>query len=217
MSLGQRLKQVRVEKGFSQADVADFLNISRQSISRWETDKAYPDIDNLVELSKYYEISIDELLTETKVLQQEINKKTKQMNKNIQEIENKQRKLNQLLSSDSDESWILLLFTVFSIAIAPFGLIAIPLVLWRNKKDNQFYKLIIFLSVLIIIYNIYILQLVTRKINRVHGKVTKIARRIFPAGNENVQLSKDLYSVTVFKYVSGSPFKIRSAYSKGAL
>ena len=35
MSLGQRLKQVRVEKGFSQADVADFLNISRQSISRW--------------------------------------------------------------------------------------------------------------------------------------------------------------------------------------
>lgn len=159
MSLGQRLKRVRVEKGFSQADVADFLNISRQSISRWETDKAYPDIDNLVELSKYYEISIDELLTETKVLQQEINKKTKQMNKNIQEIENKQRKLNQLLSSDSDESWILLLFTVFSIAIAPFGLIAIPLVLWRNKKDNQFYKLIIFLSVLIIIYNIYILQL----------------------------------------------------------
>ena len=63
------------------------------------------------------------------------------------------------MSSDNDESRILLLFTVFSIAIAPFGLIAIPLVLWRNKKDNQFYKLIIFLAVLIIIYNIYILQL----------------------------------------------------------
>ena len=159
MSLGQRLKQVRVEKGFSQSDVADFLNISRQSISRWETDKAYPDIDNLVELSKYYEVSIDELLTETKVLQQEINQKTEQMNKNIEEIEKNQKKLNELLSSDSDESWVLLLLTVFSIAIAPFGLIAIPLVLWRNKKDNQFYKLIIFLAVLIIIYNIYILQL----------------------------------------------------------
>lgn len=156
MTLGTRLKQVRVEKGFSQADVAKFLNISRQSISRWETDKAYPDIDNLVELSKYYEVSIDELLTETKHLQQEINQKTEQMNKNIQEIENKQRKLNQLLSSDSDESWVLLLFTVFSIAIAPFGLIAIPFILWRNKKDNQFYKLIIFLSALIFIYNIHV-------------------------------------------------------------
>jgi len=156
MTLGTRLKQVRVEKGFSQADVAEFLNISRQSISRWETDKAYPDIDNLVELSKYYEVSIDELLTETKHLQHEINEKTEQMNKNIQEIENKQRKLNQLLSSDNDESWVLLLFTVFSIAIAPFGLIAIPFILWRNKKDNQFYKLIIFLSAFIFIYNIHV-------------------------------------------------------------
>ncbi|MGX7024956.1 helix-turn-helix domain-containing protein [Vagococcus hydrophili] len=159
MTLGRRLKQVRVEKGFSQAEVADFLNISRQSISRWETDKAYPDLDNLVELSKYYEVSIDELLTETKVLQHEINQKTDQMNKNIEEIEKKQQKLNQLLSSDSDESWVLLLFTALSIAIAPFGLIALPLVLWRNKKDNQFYKLIVFLSILIFVYNIYVLQL----------------------------------------------------------
>lgn len=157
MTLGKRLKKVRIEKGFSQAEVADFLNISRQSISRWETDKSYPDIDNLVELSKYYEVSIDELLTETKVLQQEINEKTEQMNKNIEEIEEKQKKLNYLLSSDTDESWVLLLFTVFSIAIAPFGLISIPLILWRNKKDNQFSKLIIFLSILIFLYNINVL------------------------------------------------------------
>lgn len=159
MTLGKRLKQVRVEKGFSQAEVADFLNISRQSISRWKTDKAYPDLDNLVELSKYYEVSIDEILTETKVLQHEINQKTEQMNQNMEEIEKKQQKLNQLLSSDSDESWVLLLFTTLSIAIAPFGLIALPLVLWRNKKDNQFYKLIVILSVLIFVYNIYVLQL----------------------------------------------------------
>jgi len=159
MTLGQRLKKVRVNKGYSQNDVATFLNISRQSISRWETDKAYPDIDNLVELSKYYEVSIDELLTETKKLQQEINEKTEQMNKNIEEIENKQKKLHQILSSDNDESWILLLFTVFSIAIAPFGLISIPLILWRNKTDNQFSKLIIGLSILIFIYNVYILYL----------------------------------------------------------
>ncbi|EOT46484.1 MULTISPECIES: helix-turn-helix domain-containing protein [Enterococcus] len=159
MTLGQRLKKVRVDKGYSQNDVATFLNISRQSISRWETDKSYPDIDNLVELSKYYEVSIDELLIETKELQQEINEKTEQMNKNIEEIEGKQKKLNQLLSVDNDESWILLLFTVFSIAIAPFGLISIPLILWRNKTNNQFSKLIIGISILIFIYNFYILYL----------------------------------------------------------
>ncbi|MHC5228067.1 helix-turn-helix domain-containing protein [Enterococcus sp. LJL99] len=159
MTIGQRLKKIRLDKGYSQNDVATFLNISRQSISRWETDKAYPDIDNLVELSKYYEVSIDDLLTETKVLQQEINEKTEQMNRNIEEIEDTQKKLHQLLSSDNDESWLLLLFTVFSIAIAPFGLIAIPLILWRNKTDNQFSKLIICLSILIFIYNIYILYI----------------------------------------------------------
>jgi len=35
-------------------------------------------------------------------------------------------------------------------------LIAVPLILWRNKKDNQFYKIIIFLSALIFIYNIHV-------------------------------------------------------------
>lgn len=157
MTLGKRLKQIRVNKGFSQADVASFLNISRQSISRWETDKSYPDIDNLVELSKYYEISIDELLTKTKHLQQEVKQETEQMNKDINKIENNHKKLDQFLSSDSDVSWVLLLFTVFSIAIAPFGLIAIPLIFWRNKKENQFYILILCLSVFIFIYNIHVL------------------------------------------------------------
>lgn len=159
MCFGTFIKKQRIIKGYSQQEIAIHLGIKRQAVSRWETDKAYPDIDNLVELSKYYEVSIDELLTETKVLQQEINEKTEQMNKNIEEIENKQKKLHQLLLSDNDESWILLLFTVFSIAIAPFGLISIPLILWRNKTDNQFSKLIICLSILIFIYNIYILYL----------------------------------------------------------
>ena len=157
MYFGTYIKNERILKGKSQKDLAKALGIKRQSISKWETDKAYPDIDKLVELSKYYDVSVDELLTETKVLQQEINEKTAQMNKNIQEIEDRQKKLNQLLHSDSDESWVLLLMTVFSIAIAPFGLIAIPLILWRNKKENQFYKLILFLSCFIFIYNIHVL------------------------------------------------------------
>lgn len=160
MNLGSKLKEARINKGFSQSDVAELLNISRQSISRWETNKSYPDIDNLVELSKYYEVSIDALLTETKTLQHEINEKTDQINKNIEEIEDKQKKLNALLSTtSSDESWILLMFSVLSIAIAPFGLISIPLVLWRNKKENQFNRLIIIVSILIFIYNIYCMYL----------------------------------------------------------
>ena len=70
MALGERLKESRVTKGFSQGDVAEYLNISRQSISKWENNNSYPDLDNLVKLSTYYGVSIDELLKENQNLKQ---------------------------------------------------------------------------------------------------------------------------------------------------
>lgn len=68
MALGERLKESRINKGFSQGNVAEYLSISRQSISKWENGNSYPDLDNLVKLSVYYEVSIDELLKENQVL-----------------------------------------------------------------------------------------------------------------------------------------------------
>ena len=62
--LGGKLKSSRVKKGFSQNDVAEELHISRQSISKWENDISYPDLDNLVKLSTYYQVSTDYLLKE---------------------------------------------------------------------------------------------------------------------------------------------------------
>lgn len=66
MSLGDQLKKSRINKGYSQGDVAKQLNISRQSISKWENSNSYPDLDNLVKLSTYYDISIDDLLKKIK-------------------------------------------------------------------------------------------------------------------------------------------------------
>ena len=62
--LGGKLKSSRVKKGYSQNDVAEELHISRQSISKWENDISYPELDNLVKLSTYYQVSIDHLLKE---------------------------------------------------------------------------------------------------------------------------------------------------------
>lgn len=59
---GKRLKKLREGKNLSQEMVAEELNISRQAISRWENDKAFPDIENLKLLSELYEVSIDELV-----------------------------------------------------------------------------------------------------------------------------------------------------------
>ena len=65
MGLAERLKENRERLGLSQGDVAEKLNITRQSISRWETGKGAPDLDNLVLLSKLYQVSTDELLKES--------------------------------------------------------------------------------------------------------------------------------------------------------
>ena len=62
MNLGKNLKEAREKAGYSQSDVAEKLNISRQSVSRWENGWSSPDIDNLIVLSQIYKIPIDVLL-----------------------------------------------------------------------------------------------------------------------------------------------------------
>ena len=62
MNLSEKLKNAREKAELSQKDVAEALNNSRQSVSKWETGKAYPDIDNLIILSELYNVSVDYLI-----------------------------------------------------------------------------------------------------------------------------------------------------------
>lgn len=63
MTFGERLYQLRKQKYISQEELADIMNVTRQSISKWELDQTYPDIDNLVALAKYFDVSVDFLVT----------------------------------------------------------------------------------------------------------------------------------------------------------
>lgn len=62
MTIGERIKQLRSEKGFSQEKLAEQLNVSRSAVAKWETDGGVPEIDNLLQLSSVFGISIDELV-----------------------------------------------------------------------------------------------------------------------------------------------------------
>lgn len=62
MEFSKKLYELRKEKSFSQEELADKLNVARQTISKWENGTTTPDTNNLIELSKIFEISIDELL-----------------------------------------------------------------------------------------------------------------------------------------------------------
>jgi transcriptional regulator with XRE-family HTH domain len=62
MNLGEQLKKLRESKEFSQEDVAKKIGVTRQAVYKWENDKSYPDIDNLILLSEMYNITLDELI-----------------------------------------------------------------------------------------------------------------------------------------------------------
>ena len=63
MSLGENIYRLRTAKNMSQGDLADALGVSRQSISKWETDGATPELDKLVKLAGLFGVTLDELVT----------------------------------------------------------------------------------------------------------------------------------------------------------
>lgn len=73
MSLGNSLFNARKKKGLSQEDVAQKLQVSRQTISKWELDETLPDIYQAKKLANLYQLSLDELIDfdfETKEIQE---------------------------------------------------------------------------------------------------------------------------------------------------
>ncbi len=62
MTFAQKLKDLRTRAGMSQEKLAERVGVSRQAITKWETDKGAPDMDNLMALSDLFGVSVDELL-----------------------------------------------------------------------------------------------------------------------------------------------------------
>ncbi len=155
MELANNLKYYREKAGFTQEQVANELRITRQSISRWENGKSYPDLDNLVLISELYQVSIDHLIKENEEL-------FKKIDQNAQEIQDKKQKLReieqevlQITSKEKDESLLLLLLAAVSSLIFPLGLLLIGFVLIRNKRQNRFYKLIWLVGLIVLFINVY--------------------------------------------------------------
>lgn len=66
VAIGKQLKYLREKKKMTQKEVAKFLHLTPQTISKWELDKSYPDLEQLVTLSELYNIRIDKLLGQAK-------------------------------------------------------------------------------------------------------------------------------------------------------
>lgn len=59
---GEKLQKLRKKKGITQEQLAQELHVTRQAVSKWESDSAQPDLENIVRICTFFEVSADELL-----------------------------------------------------------------------------------------------------------------------------------------------------------
>ncbi|MBB1078440.1 helix-turn-helix transcriptional regulator [Limosilactobacillus sp. STM2_1] len=83
MSFGKQILAQRKKLGFTQQNVADKLHITRQTLSKWENDKSYPDLKLLLALSDLYHVPVDSLLRENEDLTNYLNRNKASQSFNI--------------------------------------------------------------------------------------------------------------------------------------
>ena len=136
MKFGDNLKKIRIIKKLSQEALAEKVNVSRQSVSKWETGDAYPTMNNLLELCKIFHCKINDLVNDTIVdidsLGDEVKTKVVSLNK---EEQKKMKALSKIISIISKVG------RIFCYIAIPFiSLILIVSPYFINKvviKDNN--------------------------------------------------------------------------------
>ncbi len=79
MTFGERLYKLRQQANLSQEEFAEIMDVSRQSISKWENDKAYPEMTRLVYMSDFFQVSLDYLMRGVEAEEQKNSKADEKM------------------------------------------------------------------------------------------------------------------------------------------
>ena len=144
VEIGSKIKKSRIDAKLTQEQAAEALGISRQTISNWENEKSYPDVNSLILLSEVFQTSIDKLMEgDIEIMKEKINE---------QEI----KKLNYYGNifcvhlAITILSAVPLFFWLEQLAFIPFGILFVITIYWalkveKVKKDNdiQTYKEIV--------------------------------------------------------------------------
>ena len=130
MTLGERIYALRTAKNLSQGDLAEQLDVSRQSVSKWETDTSVPDLDKLMKLCDLFRVSMDELVRgEAPKAAEPVEHKTKLQ----QWLENKRVVAALVLLA---LSFVVRMFGPFGIMLGTYGLIPCAILCLVIKKHT---------------------------------------------------------------------------------
>lgn len=136
IKLAERLKYYRKNAGLSQTDVSEYLHISRQAVSAWETGKTSPDIDTISRLCTLYKVSLGKLLD----IEEEEQKEIEQREKESKEESGK-------------EQFALVVLLILS---CKYIFLAIPisaaLIFWMKRKNKKYPVIYIFSGAILIFY-----------------------------------------------------------------
>ena len=129
MTLGEKIAKQRKDLNYTLEQLADILGVSRQSISKWESDIAYPETDKLIELGKLFECSMDYLLKEeitekTGVPTSVFTEKVEEISKKVITDKNK-RKMKKILKIIGIILAVVLVIDIISM-ILYFGILGTP-------------------------------------------------------------------------------------------
>lgn len=109
MKIGSFLKELRKEKGMTQEQLAEQLNTSNRSVSRWETGNNLPDLSMLIILAEYYDVDVREII--------DGKRKSENMNEEVKETLEKVASYNEMLNLKSMRKGIITMCIVFIIMV----------------------------------------------------------------------------------------------------
>ena len=142
MNIGEKLLELRKSKQLSQEEVANKLNVTRQTVSKWETGQSVPDFDKILPICELYGISANELLTNTK------NEKVDEEKDSEIEVDNQNDK--QKIAEKKAKGIGLSILTYF-IAIA-WIMVTIPVFMMNPVLSSAIFLLICGIATYIMVY-----------------------------------------------------------------
>lgn len=136
MKFGENLKKLRKSKKLSQEDLAERVNVSRQSVSKWENSESYPEMNNILELCKIFHCKINDLVNDSLI---DIDNLDEEIKMNVVKLKKEQQNKMKVLSKTiSIIAKICRIAVMVSIPIIIFSMIILGIVCSKvDIKDNE--------------------------------------------------------------------------------
>ena len=185
MEFNEKLQTLRKAKGLTQEDLAEILFVSRTAVSKWESGRGYPSIDSLKDISEFFSVSIDDLLSGDKII-------------SIAEKENKSnmRRLCESLFGIVDLFSVMLIFLpLYPETINGF----IYSVNFLQYKESPFYNIVVYWILFMSLFISGIVKVVTTKTgNEKYNKIlTKASVAINILAVLYLMVTRQVYAVII--------------------